>query len=222
MIVGEHNPLLFSLFPHSSKHVASLLDQIALHALRACVLRALTWSPVLPPGWFYMVCKGNNNNEKSLKSLTHQGATNQRFDSITDYHTPYGPRCPVVGLGHVGYKRAGGNMLEATGTWWGTFPPLKKDPAPERLLLAQCLIWKGLVWRSKSQQSINHTIFKHIRQHFMGYLKLKLNIRDPVTHWLKHHGSEIIYKRFPSRSLLTWNDRWVSEFERHPLGFTYI
>lgn len=47
---------------------------------------------------------------------------------------------------NTGYKRAGGNMLGATGMWWGTFPPLKKDPAPERLLLAQCLMWKGLVW----------------------------------------------------------------------------
>lgn len=55
-----------------------------------------------------------------MKSLTHQKhgeqLTSKCLDSITDYHTPYGPQCPVVGLAHVGYQRAGGNMLEATGT----------------------------------------------------------------------------------------------------------
>lgn len=79
--------------------------------------------------------------KKTLNKQQKQQPTSNYLGSIPDYHTPYRPQCPS-GSGEHGLQRAGGNMLEAT--WRETFPPLKKDPASERLLLAQCLMWKGL------------------------------------------------------------------------------
>lgn len=99
---------------------------IALRTLRAWVLRDLSWSLVLPSGWFYMACK--QKGKKQFENTPKMQKSN-RLGSITDYHTPYRPQCPS-GSGEHGLQKSGWEYAWSYRNAMRHFPTSEKGSCP--------------------------------------------------------------------------------------------